>query len=145
MARREIYNTIDCKERLLLIGIGKDEYGGYKQDLLENDLGETEMDFYICVKCIGLMRNACLVNGPDPILVCEVCMKGEDLIPMTKQRNNIPKLRAKCPLMKRGCVWKGSLGEIDVHLDECAEFILNCSNVCGVLLKRSELQNHLRK
>ena len=142
MAGREIHNTIDCKERLLLMGIGKDEYGGYKQDLLENDLGETEIDFYICVKCIGLMRNACLVNGPDPILVCEVCKKGGDFIPMVKARKNIPKLRVRCPLMKRGCVWKGSLGEIDAHLDECAEFILNCSNVCGVLLKRSELLNH---
>ena len=88
------------------------------------------------------MRNACLVNGPDQKLVCEVCKIGEDSIPMVKARKNITKLRVKCPLMKRGCVWKGILGEIDVHLDECTEFILNCSNKCGGLLKRSELQNH---
>ena len=142
MAGREVYNTIDCKELLLLIEVGKDQYGGYKQDLLENELDEMGTDFYVCSKCNGVMRNACLVNGPDQKLVCEVCKIGQDSIPMAKARKNIPKLKAKCPLTKRGCVWKGILGEIDAHLDGCAEFILNCSNKCGVLLKRSELQNH---
>ena len=142
MAEREVYNTIDCKELLLLIEVEKDHYGGYKQDLLENELDEMGTDFCVCNKCNGVMRNACLVNGSDQILVCEVCKMGEDSIPMVKARKNIPKLKAKCPLLKRGCVWKGILGEIDAHLDGCTEFILNCSNLCGVLLKRFELQNH---
>ena len=143
MARSNSNNIIDCKELLLHIEIEKDEYGGYNQDILEKNLKGMEIDFYVCSRCNGLMRNACLINGFDQVLVCEVCMvKGEDSIPMVKPRKNIPKLRVKCPLLNRGCVWKGVLGEIDAHLDECAEFILNCSNLCGVPLKRSEVQNH---
>ena len=134
---------IDCKEWLLLIVTGKDKYGGYRQDLLENDLNQIEIDFCVCSKCNGVMRNACIVNGPDQKLVCEVCkMEGEDTIPMVKARKNISELRAKCPLLKRGCVWRGILGEIDVHLDKCANFILSCPKMCGAVLKRSELQNH---
>ena len=143
MAKHQDYNTIDNKGQIMLMEIEKDEYGGYNQDILEKNLKGMEIDFYVCSRCNGLMRNACLVNGFDQVLVCEVCMvKGEDSIPMVKPRKNIPKLRVKCPLLNRGCVWKGALGEIDAHLDECAEFILNCSNLCGVPLKRSEVQNH---
>ena len=142
MTGREVCNTIDSKERLLLIEIEKDQYGGYKQDLLENDLDEMRIGICVCSKCNGVMRNACLVNGPDQKLVCEVCKMGEDSIPMIRERKNISELRAKCPLLNRGCVWKGILGEIDAHLDGCTEFILNCSNKCGILLKRPELQNH---
>ena len=142
MATRKTYNTIDCKQQLLLTEIKKGEYGGYKQDLLVDSLNEIEIDFYVCTKCNGIMRNACHIGEKqDP--VCEMCKElGEVSIPMAKSRTNIPRLRVNCPLSSRGCVWKGSIGETDEHLDECIEFILPCSNLCGDILKRSELKNH---
>ena len=141
MAGRKTYNTVDCKEQLLLTEIKKGEYGGYKQELLENSLNEMEIDFYVCTKCNGIMRNACQI-GDGYALACEMCVVEELSQPMVKSRKNIPTLRAKCPLVSRGCVWKGTIGKFDVHLDECPEFVITCSNLCGVILKRSELMNH---
>ena len=143
MAGRKTYNAIDNKEQLLLIEIGKGKYGGYKLDLLADSLNEIEIESYICTKCNGIMRNACLV-GDEQNLMCETCiLEGEgNTITMLKYRAKIANIRVKCPLERRGCVWKGNIGEIDVHSDECMEYVVHCSNLCGVNLKRYELMNH---
>ena len=136
------YNEIDCKQQLLYIEIERGKYGGYRQHLLANDLNEVAIDFYICTNCNGLSRNACIV-GADQNLTCEMCVvEGEAFQPMVKSRKKIPELGAKCPLVSRGCVWKGIIGEVDAHLDECNELIVNCLNECKFILKRSELVNH---
>ena len=142
MASAKTYNEVDCKQQLLYIEIEKGEYGGYRQDLLANSLSEVEIDFYICTKCNGLLRNACMV-GIDQSLACETCVvEGEAFQPMVKSRKKIPELGAKCPLSSRKCVWKGIIGEVEAHLDECTELVVNCFNKCSVILKRSELMNH---
>ena len=143
MASRKAYNTADCKQQLILIETREDKYGGYKQELLVNNLNGIEKELFICTKCHGIMSNACLIDVMDQSLACEACLPDEKAsIPMVKSRNNIPGVRVKCPLETRGCVWEGSLGEIDVHLGECVEFIMNCWNACSVILKRSELVKH---
>ena len=136
------YNEVDCKQQLMYIERSKGEYGGYRQDLLVNSLSELEIDFYICTKCNGLLRNACQV-GANQNLACEMCVvEGETSQPMIKSRNKIPELGAKCPLSSRGCEWKGIIGEVDAHLDECNELVIKCLNKCKFILKRSELMNH---
>ena len=136
------YNEVDCKQQLLYIEIEKGGYGGYRQDLLANDINELALDFYICTKCNGLLRNACIV-GAEQNLACEMCVvEGEISLPMIKSREKIPELGAKCPLSSRGCVWKRIIGEVEAHLDECNELVVNCLNKCKVILKRSELMNH---
>ena len=142
MASAKTYNEVDCKQQLLYIEIEKGECGGYRQELLANSLSEVEIDFYICTKCNGLLRNACQV-GVEQNLTCEMCVvEGETSQPMIKSRKKIPELGAKCPLVSRGCVWKGIIGEVEAHLDECNELVVNCLNKCRVILKRSELMNH---
>ena len=141
-ASTKTYNEVDCIQQLLYIEIEKGEYGGYRQHLLANRLSQVEVDFYTCTKCNGLLRNACLV-GTDQNLACETCVVEREISqPMIKSRKKIPELGAKCPLVSRGCVWKGNIGEVDVHLDECNELIIKCLNGCKVILKRSELINH---
>ena len=142
MAREETYNTIDCKESLLFTKKGN--YGGYKQELVKKDLTQMQIDYYVCSRCNGVMRNACLMNGSDQFQACLQCLSKEEgsSILIEKITDNIARLSAKCPLGSRGCVWNGNLGEIERHLDECTEFMMSCSNICGVILKKSELQNH---
>ena len=140
MASEKTYNTIDCKQTLLLVKTREDVYGGYKPDLLADRLSRDDSKSYICTKCNGVMRKACLIEEQN--LVCEVCVGNGRSMSMVKSRKEIEELMAKCPLAGRGCIWKGSMREIDTHLDECSELIVNCSNVCGVILKRSELVNH---
>ena len=145
MAYRKTYNTVDCKQQLLLIEVKEGKYGGYRQDLLVNSLIDVETDFYICTKCNGVMRNACQI-GDEQNPFCEICVEeGKQSQPMVKSRENISGLRTKCPLTSRGCEWEGSLGEIDSHLDECPELIINCSNMCGIILKEFEQINHYEK
>ena len=142
MASGKTYNSIDCIQQLLLVEIKKGEYGGYKQNLLVNILNEMEIDFYVCTKCNGIMRNACQI-GEEQSPFCEMCkLKGEVSQPMIKSRKNIPGVKVKCPLENRGCVWKGTLKEVDSHLNECTEYVISCTHACGVILKRSELVDH---
>ena len=142
MATGKSYTSVDSKEQLILVQTGKEEFGGYKQDLLVNTLNEMEIEFYVCTQCKGVMRNACQM-GEEQIPVCETCV-GEKVEsqPMMKARKKIPELKVTCPLATRGCEWNATLDEFDKHLEVCQEFIMECKYDCGVIIKRCELNNH---
>ena len=142
MASNKTYNGIDLIEQLLFIETKKGEFRGFKQDFLLTSLHEVEKEFYVCSKCNGLMRNACQI-GEEQMLVCELCAdQGDKPLPMAKSRKKISELRTKCPLETRGCGWKGTIAEIEIHLNACSEFIIECTNKCDVIMKRSELTKH---
>ena len=42
------------------------------------------------------------------------------------------------------CSWKGSLKNIDDHLQQCPYQILSCTNGCGKNIERKQLQHHLK-
>ena len=144
MASKKTYNAIDWKEQLVSIEFKKGEFRGFKQDLLEISLSELESEYYVCTRCEGLMRNACSI-GEEQTPVCQTCTRqGENPQIMAKSRKKIPELRARCPLERRDCVWKGNIREVEAHLDECPEFLVYCNNSCSEILKRSELANHCK-
>ena len=41
------------------------------------------------------------------------------------------------------CSWKGTLKDIDDHLQQCPYQILSCTNGCGKNIERKQLQHHL--
>ena len=45
--------------------------------------------------------------------------------------------------IKKKCLWKGSVQDIDNHLSTCPFQTVECSNKCGTRLKPSNLENHL--
>ena len=143
MATNKVYTVIDCKEELYLVGtVG--EYKGFKQSLLINELNELEIEFYVCTRCKGIMRDACMFGG-DQISVCQNCIDirtTQKTRPMLNSRKKIPELRANCPLATRGCEWNATLSEVSQHLDVCQEFLIECKYDCGVIIKRCELNNH---
>ena len=143
MATNKVYTVIDCKEELYLVGtVG--EYKGFKQSLLIEELNELEIEFYVCTRCKGIMRNACMFGG-DQISVCQNCIDirtTQKTRPMLNSRKKIPELRANCPLATRGCKWNATLSEVSQHLDVCQEFIVECKYDCGIIIKRCELNNH---
>ena len=98
MATGKSYTSIDSKEQLILVQTGKEEFGGYKQDLLVNSFIEMEIEFYVCSQCKGVMRTACEL-GEEQIPVCETCVgKKGSILPMLKARKKIPELKVNCPL-----------------------------------------------
>ena len=142
MASRKAYNTTDRGDQLLFIETKKGEFRGFKQDFILTSLNEVEKEFYVCTKCNGLMRNACQI-GEEQMLVCELCAEqGDKPLPMVKPRKKISELRTKCPLETRGCEWNGTIAEVETHLNACSEFIIECTNKCDVIKKRSELRKH---
>ena len=144
MASNKTYNGIDLIEQLLFIETKKGEFRGLKQDFLLTSLNEVEKEFYVCTKCNGLMRNACQI-GEEQMLVCELCAEqGDKPLPTVKPRKKILELRVKCPLQGRGCKWNGTIAEVETHLNVCTELIVNCTNKCNVIMKRSDLMNHCK-
>ena len=143
MASIKTYNATESIEQLLFIKIKQGEFGGYKQDWLINNLSELEIEFYICMRCNGVMRSACQI-GEEQMLVCEACAPLDHKPqPLAKSRKKIFELRAKCPLEGRGCEWNGTIAEIYAHLySECSELIMRCVKRCGVIMGRAKLSNH---
>ena len=141
MATDKTYNSIDSKEQLMLVETGRGTFGGYKQNMSIISLNEMQIEFYVCSKCRGIMRNACEL-GEEQILVCETCVGDKEYRPMMKARQRIPELKVNCPLATRGCAWNATLSEVEAHLDVCQEFNVKCKHGCGVILKRCEQENH---
>ena len=142
MATRKTYNSVDDKDNLLLVEGPNGGFGGYDMELLVDSLSPLEVQLLICTQCNGIMNKACQV-GEDQLHMCEICIgDDEEFQPMKLSRNSIPKLNSKCPLCTRGCLWSGSLVEVEEHLDSCSEFVINCPNNCEFIFKRSELETH---
>ena len=140
---RKSYNNVDSIEQLMYVEAGKNEFAGYRRQLLVHSLSEIEIEFYVCTECKGVMRNACQI-GEEQHLVCEGCVKeGVPSQSMVKSRNKILELQAKCPLVTRGCNWNGKMAEVEEHLIICRKVIVICENGCKVILPRSELDNHV--
>lgn len=140
--------SIDSKDELLLIRISKDsdlKYGGYKKTILLHKLSNLEENFLICSRCQGIMHNACSVDM-GKLQICENCVtKDEELYPVGAARTTIEQINCKCPLEDRGCEWKGVIGNILDHLDECSQFIFECPYVnygCKNIVNKGELETH---
>ncbi|KAI6658046.1 TNF receptor-associated factor 4 [Oopsacas minuta] len=125
--------------------VGKDsnelpQYRGYRFDYLFQNLTMMEMNFMSCVKCSGLIRDACSSHGETVCFPCR--MSQHHANPVIKVRNSVANLLIKCPLL-RDCGWTGILIDSVKHLKECRVFLVECSLECGAVIKRCELENHI--
>ena len=137
------FNTVDNKDQLMLVELKDSGYGGYKQELLNDNLDPLATKFILCHACNGLSREACSV-GEEQNIMCTTCVPdGASNIPMKQARESVPNIPAKCALVSRGCIWKGDIGNVVTHLDECEYFVVSCSNSCQMILQRLELEEHL--
>ena len=138
------FNTIDNKDQLMLVEINDSKFGGYKQDLLNDNLDPLATKFILCHACNGLSREACSV-GEEQNIMCTTCVPdGATNIPMKQARESVPNIPGKCALVNRGCIWKGDIGSVVTHLDECEYFVVSCPNSCQMILQRLELEEHLK-
>ena len=58
-------------------------------------------------------------------------------------RKSVASLNIKCPLL-RDCGWSGKLLEGEKHLKVCGSFLIRCPLGCDVVMKRYEMNNHLK-
>ncbi|KAI6653798.1 TNF receptor-associated factor 4-like [Oopsacas minuta] len=112
-------------------------YCGYKEDYLIVNLTELERSYVICPIYEGIIREAVLDSSN---ITCKGCSKSTNPNSLVKIRDSISKLQIRCPLL-RGCEWKGSLSEAEMHLHECQYFLELCLE-CNQVNERGDVAMH---
>ena len=118
--------------------------GGYKCDILTENLSERELSTYMCPRCEGIMKDSSISSKEEQLCAC--CI-GED----EKLQCNAPiystilSLKCSCPLIKRGCDWLGTVESVENHLDTCGHVYVACELMCGEVLARNKMRRHSRK
>ena len=151
---------IDIPSVLLSVRVGNIS-GGYNPDLFD----ESVEDFFLCHICKGVLKEALLT--PCGHVFCKVCLyqakfysqHTETRCPMDNNPLVLEKIteedfinrwvrqkRIQCPLKSKGCEWSGELGDCKKHLNTvCLMFRVKCSQGCGAVVMRCELESHTTK
>ena len=145
------FSELDNMEDLVYTAIQAESgvrWGGYKRELITQNLSMLEESLVVCSVCAGIMHSACSIKG-GLAQVCESCV-GEDTAhqPVGPIRAIVAKLGCRCPLLDRECEWTGTLGSMVHHMSECNQFIVQCPYIkygCKRELKRGELEKHRKE
>ena len=118
------------------------KYGGYRIDILTENLSEREKIGFVCTVCEGIMKEACTSSSGEQLcLCCRNISSGKKTSNVTV-RKMINTLKCCCPLIERGCEWLGTLEDCENHLDTCGYVHVLCKQTCGVVLRRNKLEKH---
>ena len=124
-------------------------------DILTENLSDRDNAFLSCGVCQGVMREACFTSSGEQF--CSCCeVRDKRTITFTKRnpskktpniavRKMVDSLKCSCPLIRRGCIWLGTLKDCEDHLDTCGYVLALCKLKCGKLLQLNELKHHEEK
>ena len=136
------------------------KYGGYRKDILKENLTDRDEMFLICGICKGIMRESCLTSSGEQFCsCCEVLSLSKPSyqpgytgniwlsefpkhIPNEVVRKMVNLLKCSCPLLERGCEWLGTLKDCEEHLDTCGYVQAQCTLGCGAVIHRNKLRAH---
>ena len=121
--------------------------GGYKKELVTQNLTVMEESLVVCSVCRGIMHETCSIRG-GLAQVCESCVGEEDSHQVAPVRSIISKIVCKCALSERGCDWEGTLEWLVEHMKECNEFVVQCPYIkygCKEECKRGKLEEHRKE
>ena len=116
--------------------------GGYRGELLREQLPAFMKRLVTCSRCEGLMRGATGVGSPQ-LFVCSVCVTGETHSALGLNREAVANLVILCPLRSRGCEWEGRISASETHLDTCQYLSLECPMLCGRVFRRADIESHV--
>ena len=118
--------------------------GGYRCEILTENLTEREAAMFKCPRCEGIMKEGSMSNKGEQLCVC--CFReGEQPLCDSPVRNTILSLKCSCPLFKRGCEWLGRLENVENHLTTCGQVYVSCELRCGVVSTRDEMRRHVKE
>ena len=132
----EIYKQMDLCRVERMEGV----YGGYRKDILKENLTKRDRVLLICEICKGIMREASMSGSGEQF--CSSCDVGT-VSPASNVtlRRMISLLKCCCPLVYRGCDWLGTLNDCEAHLETCG-YVYDLCLGCEELLQRNELKFH---
>ncbi|KAI6649794.1 TNF receptor-associated factor 4 isoform X2 [Oopsacas minuta] len=136
-------SSADSIPTLCRVQIGE-KIGGYRKDLLIENLSERDELFLVCSRCSGILRDACTVSSGEQ--VCEDCIdEDEQSLPNLQVRNTVIQLKCRCPLSQSGCEWSNEIKHCESHLQTCQFVYVNCQFGCDIVMTRAEEQSHLKE
>ena len=117
--------------------------GGYRKDILTDNLTERDKTGLICKVCKGIMKEACISSSGEQFCsYCHYSHSDSKETPDVSVRKMIVTLKCCCPLIERGCKWMGTLENCENHLDTCGYVYGRCKLKCRVVLGRDKLEIH---
>ena len=124
-----------------------DKYGGYRKDILKENLTERDEALLICDNCKGIMREAIMSSKGERFCSCceereRPLFKPSKQVPNVALRKMISSLKCCCPLNNRGCKWLGTLNDCEDHLLTCGYVKGQCRLECREVLQRNKLKAH---
>ena len=118
--------------------------GGYRCEILTENLSEREGAIYKCPICEGIMKDGSITTKREQMCAC--CLReGEQSFCDSPVRSTILSLKCNCPLSKRGCDWLGMLESVENHLTTCGHVYASCELMCGMVLTRDEMGRHVKQ
>ena len=119
--------------------------GGYRSEILTENLSERENSMLKCLRCEGIMKDASISSNREQL--CVFCKREDELVTPHAEfiHNTILSLKCACPLSKRGCKWLGRLEIVENHLTTCGHVDESCQLLCGVVITRDEMGRHVRE
>ena len=140
-SRLETIQSPDDIDQLLYLKNAQGLYRGFKAVYISQKLSKREGYLVTCTRCKGIIRDASSCGGET---VCQLCARNQlNTKRVQKVRNSVANLNIKCPLL-RDCGWSGKLLEGEKHLEECGSFLITCPLRCGDVMKRCEMNNHIK-
>ena len=146
MAQRQANKRDDISA--LCVETTEGRFGGYKTELLINELIPSVREFFFCYRCNHILREA--VSSEDKLvcLACSPCGAGGAALGKKRDRlqqdarKRVGQLQVRCPYKERGCEWEGELGWITVHIGKCPHMPIMCELGCQRRFVRREVSNH---
>ncbi len=129
---------------------------GYKCEFIDS----VSEDFY-CKRCTLVARrlvftscceetfcHTCIVDSKNQDKPCPVCGEEEfSMVEFKKYQNKVKQLRVYCNMKERGCVWSGTLDQLDPHLDphldNCQYVDTKCPLNCPQVIPKNEVEQHV--
>ncbi len=131
---------------------------GYKCEFIDS----VPEDFY-CKKCTLVARRlvytscceetfcyTCIVDSKNQDKPCPVCGEEEfSMVEFKKYQNKVKQLQVYCNMKERGCVWSGTLDQLDSHLDtdldNCQYVGTKCPLNCPLVIPKNKVEHHVEQ
>jgi len=112
--------------------------------LLLRDAMQTGCGHFYCSSCLGNL----LLNGTLKM----TCLQDQteflpnEVFPDNFMRREVQAFIVHCTFMDEGCKWKGEVRHLESHTNTCEYLKIPCIHPeCDILVKKSELHDHLEK
>ncbi|KAI6654987.1 hypothetical protein LOD99_11444 [Oopsacas minuta] len=133
--------TPDSISTLIYVDM-RGETGGYRTDLLKEQVSENMRKFIFCSKCDGISIQPQVSEGKT---FCTNCVEGRGGEVDGRIDGFVRELKCRCPLSIRGCDWSGKLHNIEEHMNGCVKSKIKCQIGCGKVLQKCDTIDHQKE